>query len=849
MNPDTASREGTAAPAIELRPAPATPPTQPARHPAPTGDKAAPLADVADVAVPVPVRSTFAYRIPPAFRGRVHVGARVMVPFGARLLPGFVVGLDPKDAPAELKPLHSIVDKVPLADGWLLELTRWIAERTLCSWGEALKAALPGHSSPKLEKMVSLGASTAGDLFAGAEGISLDDRLLAAVGDSGEVPMRALAKTLGMRPAEVETEVRRLVRGKRLRLRQQVAAGPTAGVPKLKVVRLQEPAAPDEADLSRAPVQARCLEFLREAGGEMPLRDLAEAVAGSRGAVKRLVEKKWARVTMEAWEGREETTAVAVHRPVPNPAQADAIAALEGALCAGEHHTFLLHGVTGSGKTEVYLRAMEEARRLGRRSILLVPEITLTPQTVSRLRGRFGARAAVLHSRLTDSERRRTWHAAQQGRFDVVLGPRSAIFTPLPDLGLVIVDEEHEGAYKQEDAPRYHARDVAIERARQVGGVVVLGSATPDTESFQRTLSGEFTRLVMPDRVSNLPLPRVRLVDVRGTRGTFSPELLEAVRDRLEKKEQVILFLNRRGFSPFVQCSSCGEAVRCDQCAVSLTYHKTDGSMRCHYCDQSAPLPEKCPECQATTLVKRGLGTQRVEEELREHFPEMRLARLDSDSVRKSGAHEDILGRFLEGDIDVLLGTQMVAKGLDFPRVTLVGVINADTGLHLPDYRAAERTFQVLTQVSGRAGRSELGGEVLVQTRCPEHGCLLAARDHDDAAFRAEDLPLRKDLRYPPFSRLAGVLVRGENLPRVEAAADVIRDRIAETAEECGAWTVVLGPCPAPLAQLRGKHRFRLLIKGQRREDVRRAAERALEPLTGFPGVEVQVDVDPLDML
>jgi len=553
---------------------------------------------------------------------------------------------------------------------------------------------------------------------------------------------------------------------------------------------------------------------------------------------------------MRAWEGRApEPGRLRIRVPDLNPAQAAAVSAIEGALRAGRPATFLLHGVTGSGKTEVYLRAVAEARRLGRQSILLVPEITLTPQTVSRLRGRFGGRAAVVHSRMQDAERRRIWHGARTGDYDVVLGPRSAIFAPLPDLGLVVLDEEHDGAYKQEDAPRYQARDVAIERARACGGTVVLGSATPDVETWLRAESGEMELLRLPDRVARLPLPAVRLVDLRGTKGTFSQELLDAIQGRLERKEQVILFLNRRGFAPFVQCSACGAAVRCDRCAVTLTFHRTDGRVRCHYCDRERDLPEQCPECRARRMVLRGAGTQRIEEDLLAHFSEMRLGRLDSDSVKRPGAHEEILGRFLEGELDVLLGTQMVAKGLDFPRVTLVGVINADTGIHLPDYRATERTFQLLTQVAGRAGRSELGGEVLIQTRCPEHPCLLAARAHDDAAFRATVIPERRELHYPPFARLASILVRGPSLSQAEEAADRIRTRIDETVAELPGRVEVLGPAPAPLAQIRGKHRIRLLLKGDRREDVRVAAARALEPLPSAGQTDVQVDVDPLDML
>ncbi|MFN8177476.1 MAG: primosomal protein N' [bacterium] len=810
-----------------------------------------------DVALALPVRSTFAYRVPPHLAERVRPGCRVVVPFGSRLLTGYVVGLDPEDAPEDLKSVRSLVDVEPLVDESLLELTRWIAERTLCSWGEALKAALPGHASPRRERVLTLGASTAGDLF-GAAGGSLPDRILAAVGESGELPLRTLSRALGVPAKEIAEEVRRLVRAGRLKLDERVGGSAPGGAPRAKLVRLTPAsAAPaggasvsaaDDA-LRRAPVQARCVELLREAGGELPFRDLAEAVAGSRAAVKRLAEKGLCEVRLEAFEGDERNVVTRVARPVLHAAQAAAVDAIGAALREGEPRVFLLHGVTGSGKTEVYLRAMEEARRLSRRSIFLVPEIALTPQSVTRLRGRFGGRAAVLHSRLADGERRRTWHLAREGRFDVVLGPRSAIFTPLPSLGLVVIDEEHEGAYKQEDAPRYHARDVAIERARRAGAVVVLGTATPDLETWARVERGEIVRLRLPERVASLPLPAVRLVDLRGQRGLFSAELHDAIAERLKRGEQTILFLNRRGFSPFVQCTTCGEAIRCSRCAVSLTYHRTDHRLRCHYCDHEEDMVVACPGCRARTLALRGSGTQRVEEELRARFPEARLARLDSDSVRRAGAHEEILGKFLEGEIDVLLGTQMVAKGLDFPRVTLVGVINADTGLHLPDYRSAERTFQLLAQVAGRAGRSTLGGEVIVQTRCPDHPCLVAARDHDDESFRHGELPQRRELRYPPYARLAGVLVRGESLPKVEAAAEAVRRRIEQTSRACAGWIALLGPAPAPLAQIRGKHRLRILVKGEREDEVRAAAARALEPLEGFPGVEIVVDVAPLDML
>ncbi len=823
---------------------------------------------LADVALPLPLLRTFAYSVPSPLRGAVRRGARVSVPFGSRSLVGYVVGLDPQDAPERVKPIQRVLDPEPLLDDDMLDLARWIAERTLCSWGEAIRALVPGQPAPRRERILSLAQSAPIGLFHEGEAEGLEERIVTAVAQASTISVTALAKTLGMRAKDLEPALRTLAKARRLRWTEIAKGGAQSAPPRIKIVRMREaPGESGAAVLERAPVQARFLAILREAGGVLPLRDLAAALPGARGALKRLVERGAIELTLEEWEGLRADPEVALPELALNAPQTEAVARIRAALesAAPAPHTdarespasaphgnarvFLLHGVTGSGKTEVYLRAIQDALRLGRQTIFLVPEITLTPQTVSRLRGRFGGRAAVLHSRMTDAERRRIWHGAKRGDYDVVLGARSAVFAPVPRLGLVVVDEEHDGAYKQEDAPRYRAQDVAIERARRAGAVVVLGSATPDLETFTRSESGEIERLRLPERVSNLPMPPVRLVDLRGTTGNFSRELLDALAVRLERREQTILFLNRRGFSPFVQCIGCGSAIRCDACAVSLTFHKTESLLRCHYCDASRPAPTSCPGCRAGTLAFRGSGTQRIEEELRGLFPAMRLARLDSDSVRARGAHEEILGDFLEGEIDVLLGTQMVAKGLDFPRVTLVGVLNADTGLHLPDYRAAERTFQLLAQVAGRAGRSELGGEVIVQTRSPEHICFAAARDHDDEAFRRAEITERRSMRYPPFARLGAVLVRGRNLPRVESAAQLVHDRIAERVVSLPEWAVVLGPAPAPLAQLRGKHRMRLLVKAERRSDLLAALLPAREPFTGYSDVEVLVDVDPTDML
>lgn len=801
---------------------------------------------VADVALPLPLQQTFAYRIPDSLRAVTQRGSRVAVPFASRSLVGYVVGFDPPDAPATLKPIQRVLDPEPLLDDELLELARWISERTLCSFGEAIRAVIPGHPTPRRERYVRLAHAAPIDLFGASVDGTLEDRIVTFISEAEEIPLSGLAKKLGMRAADLEPTLRGMARAKRLQWTERTEGGGSSEPARIKIVRLIDAGA---AEVTRAPVQERCLSLLVEASGVMPLADLVASVAGARAALKRLAEKKIVRVVAEEWEGHAAEPMLAVPEPVLTAAQAAAVTRLEAALDQGEGGTFLLHGVTGSGKTEVYLRAIAAAIRKQKQTIFLVPEITLTPQTVSRLRGRFGGRAAVVHSRLTDAERRHIWHGAKRGDYDVILGPRSAVFAPLPRLGLILIDEEHEAAYKQDDAPRYVARDVAMERGRRSKSVVVLGSATPDLETFERSERGEIERLRLPERVAELPMPAVRLVDIRGTIGNFSRELLEAIADRLEKREQIILFLNRRGFSPFVQCTACGTPLRCASCAVSLTFHKSESKLRCHYCDDEREMPRECPVCRGRHLALRGAGTQRIEEELRAEFPEIRLARLDSDSVRPRGAHEKILGDFLEGTIDVLLGTQMVAKGLDFPRVTLVGVINADHGLHLPDYRSGERTFQLLAQVSGRAGRSALGGEVVVQTRCPEHICFRAACQHDDAAFRVHEREERRLLRYPPFSRLSSILVRGESLSDVERTAEMIRDRIAERIQTLPAWAAVLGPAPAPLAQLRGKFRYRLLLKAERLEDLLEASRAGMETPDRPREVEVMVDIDPTDLL
>lgn len=535
-------------------------------------------------------------------------------------------------------------------------------------------------------------------------------------------------------------------------------------------------------------------------------------------------------------------------------AQRAATAAVEKAVAKGGFQPFLLHGVTASGKTEVYLRAARAAREAGGQALVLVPEVALGSQIVERFRTRFGGRVELLHSYLGVGTRRRNWELARRGALDVVVGARSAVFAPLPNIKVILVDEEHEGAYKQSEKLRYHGRDVAVRRAQMLGIPVVLGSATPALESLANAARGKYARLALPDRVDKRPLPTVSIVDLRrenSASGLISRPLLAAVTERLERGEQSLLWLNRRGHSHHVQCRGCGWTPECERCDITLTLHSDPLELRCHYCDHRQPAFQQCPDCKMPLLRFGGAGTQRVERELAQKFPKARVLRLDTDVAR--GDREEpakILEAFARGEADILLGTQMIAKGLDFPNVTLVGVLDADVALHLPDFRAAERTWQLLVQVSGRAGRGKRPGEVLVQTCTPDHPAIAAVATGDTAAFVKEVLAERREVEYPPFSRMVALLVSGPDESEVESAANALAERAHAVAEEYG--VTVLGPAPQALARLRNQHRWHLLLKGHDAARVRAAAAAAIA-WAEEPGrklrVRVMADVDPVEVL
>ncbi|HEY1784318.1 MAG TPA: primosomal protein N' [Pirellulales bacterium] len=621
-------------------------------------------------------------------------------------------------------------------------------------------------------------------------------------------------------------------------------------------VRLAPDALAKVPDLKLSAKQREIIDLMASAEKPLDPAKVAQAVGCTLAPIN-LLRKRGLLIS----ETRR-TATTAPHEPAEprgqhltlNLDQRRALDMVLAALESGQSSTVLLHGVTGSGKTEVYIQAIDEVLRYGRQAIVLVPEISLTPQTEQRFRSRFG-RVAVLHSHQSDTERHRHWQQIAAGDLRVVVGARSAIFAPTPHLGLIVLDEEHEASFKQDSAPRYHARDVALARARLEQIPLVLGSATPSLESWQRAQEGVYQLVSLPQRVFDRPLPGVGTIDLRlefqnrRSRGAVSRQLHVAMDEALKNDGQVILLLNRRGFSTHIQCPACGHVVRCPECSIALTHHLQGQVAICHYCDYQTPPPVVCPECRSPGIRYSGLGTQRLEAEVKARFPAYRSLRMDTDTMQKPGSHQRALAAFHSGDVRILLGTQMIAKGLDFPNVTLVGVINADTALHLPDFRAAERTFQLVTQVAGRTGRGERGGRVLVQTFSPEHPAIQAAVRHDYQMFAQRELPTRSALCYPPFASMIRLIVRGPAEAMAEAFAQMLGQRLRDTVERHGLTARVLGPAPAPIARLRGKYRFQLQTQAADGAALRRVVSEATTGLKPVDDVQWIADVDPIDML
>jgi primosomal protein N' (replication factor Y) len=586
------------------------------------------------------------------------------------------------------------------------------------------------------------------------------------------------------------------------------------------------------------------------------LRELAETVGCTVGPISTL--RKRGLIVGNTKRVQQKTHEIAREQRIAdlllNQEQQTALDSIVHHIESNTHRTFLMHGITGSGKTEVYIRAIQKVVEFGRQAIVLVPEISLTPQTRQRFRARFD-HVAVLHSHLTAAQRAWHWQQIAAGRVQVIVGARSAIFAPTPNLGLIVLDEEHDGSFKQDNAPRYHARDVADWRAAHEGIPMVLGSATPSLETWQRAADGKYETLSLKKRVLDLPLPDVATIDLRvdfdGRKrfGPISQKLRQEIDAAIKDGGQVILLLNRRGFSTRIQCPACGNVEHCPDCSIPLTHHATGNKAVCHYCDHQIPEPKRCSDCGNPSIRFSGLGTQRLEATVQALFPEIPIMRMDTDTMRKPGSHEKALAKFRSGETKILLGTQMIAKGLDFPNVTLVGVINADTALHLPDFRASERTFGLITQVAGRTGRGEKGGRVLVQTFNPENKAIVAATTHDYIGFAKSELPHRKDFRYPPFGFMARVVVRGESQIQSEQMAEHIAEHISKAAVKLDFEISVLGPAVAPVEKLRGMYRFHILIGSITANEIQTTMVHAKSNIKNIDGVQWIVDIDPQDMI
>jgi primosomal protein N' (replication factor Y) len=817
------------------------------------------LPQYADVALPVHVDQTFTYRLPNSMRDVAQPGARIVVPFGRKLLTGYIVELRHKLSEtstldeSEIKEAEELIDAVPLIAPDVLALTRWVSEYYAAPWGEVLKAALPPGITESIEQLLSLtakGIEEAAQLK--QEDTTQKAQLLRLIAAKGPLNLRAAASALGQ--TQALNAARALERAGALVI-TQATRGATAKEKLQRAVRLIGKI--DLSDTSLTEAQKRVIQTLETVDGALPLKELLRRAQVSESAVKTLQKKTLVEIFAEPV--RRDPLANATLPPAETHQltgpQAFVLSEIEAQLEHKSYGTFLLHGVTGSGKTEVYIRGMRTALELGLSAMMLVPEIALTPVFSRRLRAQFGDQVAIFHSSLSTGERFDEWTRVKNGQAQIVIGTRSAVFAPVRKLGLVIVDEEHESTYRQQDSPHYNARDTAIVRAQKANAVVVLGSATPSLESFHNARGEKYHYLSLPERIGKRPLASARIIDMReafakhGKPRVFSDELLQAIEETHDRGEQSIILLNRRGYSSFVLCRSCGESIQCPNCDVTLTYHQSERVIVCHYCNHRRAAPTECPNCSGKYIYYVGEGTEQLEEMLGKQFPALRIARIDRDTTARRSVFEKSLFDFSEGALDMLVGTQMLAKGHDFPNVTLVGVVSVDAGLALPDFRAAERTFQLITQVAGRAGRGDRPGQVLIQTYHPDHYALRHACAQDYAGFYEEEIRYRQNHSYPPFVALASLLVHGTDFEKTRATALELRKELDQANEDRACR--MLGPAPAPLARLKGEHRIQLLIKSRSRRRLRQLIDASVAGVANRKHSlrAINIEIDPITIM
>ncbi len=800
--------------------------------------------NIATVIVDVPALGTdreFDYLIPEKWLGIIEPGMRVAVPFGPRTIQGYVTGLKNNTDISKLKGITEPLDLTPVLNNELLALGKWLAKESLSFQIAAYQAMLPAAMKAKYEKKIRRIDNNANPVL---DHIFKDRTEIAWDEAENKEQLPALHKEIKNGNVEVIYSVKSRGSKKMIRVLKLM-------IDKVAIENLMNSLRPS------ASMQKKALKYLLDYPAEKYVaKELMERSGVSQSTIKTLVNKNvFEEMQEEIYRDPYEHKNFVPTKPLPlTNEQQTAIKPVLHTIQEEKHDTFLLFGVTGSGKTEIYLQSIQAVLTKGKDAIVLVPEIALTPQMVDRFKSRFGNDVAVLHSGLSIGEKYDEWRKIQRKEAKVVVGARSAIFAPFENLGIIIIDEEHETSYKQEETPRYHARDVAIQRAAFHQCPVILGSATPSLESFARAKKDVYQLLTLSKRMNDRGLPPVSIVDMReemrnGNRSMFSKELFEKMEDRIAKKEQIILFLNRRGHSSFMMCRDCGYVMQCPHCDISLTYHRYSNEMKCHYCGFDTGVPQTCPECTSTHIRYFGTGTQKVEEELLKLLPEARIVRMDVDTTSRKGAHEKLLDHFQSGKADILLGTQMIAKGLDFPNVTLVGVLSADTMLHLPDFRAGEKTFQLLTQVSGRAGRHELVGEVIIQTYTPEHYSIQLAGLQDYERFYQQEMVMRKVGSYPPYYFLVMITVSHEDLMKAFGTTDKIAKYMGT---KISSEAMMLGPVASSIPRINDRYRYQCLIKYKHEPELNTALKKVLEHYQKQyikEGLTISIDVNPYMMM
>jgi len=820
----------------------------------------------AEVAIPLNVHQTFTYLLPDSFAATAKAGCRVLVPFGKQLLTGYIVGLHETLEESgqagqgfEIKEIEELFDTEPLVTAELLDLTKWIADYYYAPWGETIKTSLPAGINVDTETILTItdaGREALAEAKTKPRELTTKMQALSLLAEKEQMAAGDLAKTKQFDKSKITAIVRELQKSGFATITRQLQAA-TVKAKRQQAVRLIQQA-PIEGSKPLNEQQEKVIKLLFDAGQPMALAQLTELADVSASVVRTLEKRGFVEVFTRdvrrdplahmSTKGTEKDLSL-------TPKQQTALDQITAKLDEGKYAAFLLHGVTGSGKTEIYIRAMRATLAKGKTALMLVPEISLTPMFARRLRAHFGDAVAILHSSLSDGERLDEWNRIRNGEARVCIGARSGVFAPLENIGLIVVDEEHEASYKQDDTPRYHGRDAAIMRANRAGAVIILGSATPSMETYHNAHTGKYQYLKLDERIGGRQLAEVEIVDMRkvferhGKQQVFSDEMTTAIRENFARGEQTLVLLNRRGFSASLLCRGCGHRAVCPNCDVGLTFHRIEARMICHYCNHQERVPRACPMCEGAYIQYVGEGTEQIEALLKEQNPQMRISRLDRDTTRRRGAFEKLLNEFASGDIDLMVGTQMIAKGHDFHNVTLVCVISVDAGLSMPDFRAAERTFQLLTQVAGRAGRGDKPGRVIIQSYHTDHYALEFARAQNYEKFYEHEIHFRSNMHYPPFVALINALVKHSDFTKAAFLASELAQNIK--AADADHVLRVLGPAPAPLARLKGEHRMQVLIKTKYRRQAREALDAAMAALKELtPDLKmISIEVDPVNLM